>query len=470
MILIGMHLPIPYNSCRMEGERSLLGLINMLRQIDWSSKASLLTASAINFLVVVAIAIGLGEMNIEPESRWYAITILVLEILIIARWVYSRYIHPFDPKALAIGFAIDAPGESQKLYDEIFASFNRHIQQNRLEELVHIKLLPADIKFRGESDAQKYLDRKGLRLIIWGDTSRATLAGTGVTIFNINVTYNFDAKSMDDANQTKQIVDSSIKRKAWSIFDDNSLPGQLVVAENVIEIALFTLSVCLTSLYISTRDIRMLSNSTRLLEQLRTQLIPRIPNDNFPNLIEVRNHISESLFIQYSEAAVYFTREKRDPKESYEWAFKAVSLQPHHFEANIQMALSSWLVGDASGARKYSKIAQKIDPKNTLPYLNFAFFHFYNDKHAKALSYYKRLNNKIVNQTHILDVISFLEAEYDKTDKPALLFAAAWLSNKYADSKRAALMMRTFMDLADGDDSYTKLLDESKAILRQAVE
>lgn len=442
----------------------------MLRQIDWSSKSSLFTASAINFLLIVAIAAGLGQMNIELESKLYIITISVLEILIIVRWVYSRYIHPFDPRALAIGFAIDTPGESQKLYNEIFASFNRYVQQNRLEKLVHIKLLPADIKFKTQSDAQKYLDRKGLRLIIWGDTSRATLDGAGVTIFNINITYNINAKSMDDANQTKQIVDSSIKRKAWSIFDDNSLPGQLVVAENVIEIALFTLSVCLTSLYISTRDIRMLSNSTRLLEQLRTQLIPRIPNDNFPNLIEVRNHISESLFMQYSEAASYFTREKRDPEEAYEWAFKAVSLQPHHFGANIQMALSSWLVGDASGARKYSKIAQKIDPKNTLPYLNFAFFHFYNGKHAKALSYYKRLNNKIVKQIYILDVISFLEAEYDKTKKPALLFAAAWLSDKYADSKRAAQMMRTFMDLVDGDNAYIKLLDESKAILRQVAD
>jgi len=146
------------------------------------------------------------------------------------------------------------------------------------------------------------------------------------------------------------------------------------------------------------------------------------------------------------------------------YADKTIKMDENSFIAHQNMALLKWLEGDKDKARFHTERAWRIKPGHPLPRFNKAFFLIYDRKYEQGLKQYKKI--KYVGDTNIIDVIEFIEKEFEKfKNNLGLLFIAGWLNIQYADQARGADQLRLFLEQAESDPSYAVLSVEAQRTL-----
>jgi len=239
------------------------------------------------------------------------------------------------------------------------------------------------------------------------------------------------------------------------------LPGIEVVGGNVLEISLYTLAICLSSV----PDIKYAEASARILENLKEGLSKREQNINFPNLNAVNQQISKRLIDLYESISKFYYIEKHDYEQAFLWSKKIHDMQPKSFFANLSLALYSWKKGDQDAAKKYTIEARNIDQGSPLPTLNFGFFSLYNGDFDKGLKNYRKLKSNWIEKTNAVEVVEFLEAEFDSSKKPALLFASGWLNSSFVDYDRGLQQLNDFVALVKDNSEFDVLIKEAKKFL-----
>jgi len=438
-----------------------LGLLEKLLHLDWSVRTSIIVGTVANGLLVVAVATGLGVIGITLKPSAYVEMFVLLEFIALAVWVYQRWIRPFDRKTMAIGFAVRPDATSLPIYNEVRASFQREINKLGLSDFVKIRKLPSDLNFQTNKQAEKYLMNKGLRVIVWGDTSTVTVGGVTTSVFNIQSSYQH--KPMDNANKASlaNTIQKGVQRSKWSVSHDDSLAGLAVVSGNVLEVSLYTLAVCLVS--VSTPE--SVGYAVQVLERIKGLLLTRQQDENFPNLGETQQEIDMLLAAQYARLSEYHLFETQNVAQSRIWANKWVNLEPRSYNANIQAARLAWDTGDRNSALQHTSRAAQIAPQECLHRLNLGFFHFYDNKFGKGIVQYRKLGDRVY-RTNIVQVVAFILGVYDKTKKPALLYAAGWLSMKFGDSTLGKELLEDFIEKAKEGASYAPLVKEARKALK----
>jgi len=187
---------------------------------------------------------------------------------------------------------------------------------------------------------------------------------------------------------------------------------------------------------------------------------------NFPNLNDVKGQVDVILLLQYRSLSEYYLLTKKDIDASYIWALKGVNLAPNDYFSNIQAARLSWETGDYQGARGYNNKASSLsDSSVCLHTLNFGYFSLYDGKFGNALKQYKKLTLAGLSNTNMLEVIEFIQQEYDKTSNPALLFGAGWLSVKFGDKTLGIDLLKSFMSLDKDEQQHKPLIKETNKLL-----
>jgi tetratricopeptide (TPR) repeat protein len=251
------------------------------------------------------------------------------------------------------------------------------------------------------------------------------------------------------------VFQDGTRRGVWSVQETNSLEGVKVVAGNLIEVSSYVLAISLWT----AGNVNHVEKAAGILERLSIRMASQSQGANFPNLVEFKQKTGNYLRHVYWGLTNYYLVQRRDYRTALIWAQKLYELGPRNYDTNMHMARIAWELGDQSAARTYTKTARIAKPKEALPYLNLAFFHFYNGSYSKALAYYKHLNEKVF-KTNIIDVVDFLEREYDKTGKEALYFAAGWLSYRFGDKERGRVMLLEFKEHAKNHGELEKLVKE----------
>ncbi len=443
----------------MNNSNKNLAILGELKATEWGTRFGLIVYSFGIFILSSGILYGLRALDIVLSAGLTAIILASVQVIHLIFWAVKRSWF-FDPEALSIAFAISTEENSREYYREIKKQFKQQVFSKNLGRFVKVRELPSDMKFKTPEEAEAFIVKKGIRVLVWGDTMEAKLHNAPFTQFNIKLSYQHGI--VDPIKRTKFLADigTAIQRKSWGVWKPHSYFGLVVVAGNVLEISLFTLGMCLASI----PSFSYLTKSVDILEDLNNILQNRKQDVNFPNLDFVKQKVRSVLRDAYNLLMGFYWETKKDIEKAIEYGDRATKLDENNFIAHQNMAVFKWLNNEQDQARYHTKRAWRIRPGHPLPRFNMAFFNFYDRKFEQGLRQYKKIKNETM--TNIVDVVDFLEKEYEKsTGNFGLLFACGWLNTKFVDQLRGFTQLREFLSKSDGKSEYAILVDEAKKTL-----
>ncbi|MCQ9206183.1 MAG: hypothetical protein NG737_07735 [Omnitrophica bacterium] len=440
--------------------KETLEILRELKGLEWSSKRGAFIYALGLFFLSAAIISALSESGISIGPKWIiAIILLALQIIHLIAWFINRN-YFYDASILTVAFAIATEEPSQGYYKEIKKKFREQIATYKLQDDVKIKELPTDINFSDAKSAEAFIAKKGIRLLVWGNTTEGNIKNAPFSQFNVKLSYQHGVIDKDKRKRFLDDIGMATQRRIWGIRQPDSFFHLAIVSGNVFEISLYTLGACLATV----QNVSYLLKSVDIFERLQDILKTRKQDINFPNLQLVKQKTRSFLRDAYTLLLIFFWNRLKNLDKAIEYADKAIKIDENNFDAHQNMAKFQWLKGDKDKARFHTERAWHIRPGHPLPRFNKAFFFIYDRKYEPGLKQYKKI--KYVGDTNIVDVIEFLEKEFEKfKDNLGLLFVAGWLNIQYADQVRGTSQIKEFLERGGNDPIYAVLVAEAQKVL-----
>ncbi len=439
--------------------KEAFAILKELRELEWPSKwGGIVYALGIFLLVSILLGI-LTQVGVIFSSVWVIYILSGAQIIHIVAWFIKRN-YFYDPSAMTVAFAVATEESSREYYREIKKKFREQVATHQLQGDVKIKELPTDVTFSDSNVAEAFIIKKGIRLLVWGNTTEGNLANAPFSQFNIKLSYQH---GVIDKEKQKKFVDEigvATQRGMWGIRHPESFVHLIVVSGNILEISLYTLGACLATV----PNIAYLLKSVDIFEKLQGILEKRNQDTNFPNLRLVKQKVKAFLGDAYGFLMMFYWNNLKNLDQAMTYSEKAIKIDENNFNAHQNMAVFQWLKGDREKARFHTERAWRIRPDHPLPRFNKAFFFIYNRNYEQGLKQYKKI--KYVGNTNVIDVIEFVAKEFEKfQDNLGLLFIAGWLNFNYADQIRGAAQLKEFIQKAESDQSYAILFTEAQRII-----
>lgn len=453
-------------------EKNIFEILDRIRKENWSTTDGLiyysvgiflLTSVAVFFLKELGVGNALRVVGI-PVNVWWILTVIILiELLHFSLWKVKRSGFYTSEKLLLV-FAIKAGKESDTYVKEIKKNIRRQLAMNGLSDTIDVDQLPPDVEFSSPQKAEKYAGDKNINFLLWGDTTEATRSGSKITVLNLNISYIFAALMPQQKAALMKDIGQALQKEPWGEIDQmNSITGIQIATENIFEISLFTLGVCL----ITSPNVAYHLKAINILEQLKKQLRSRRGDTTFPQAKFVLDKVNYLLLDNYVALSYYYVFVEHNYEKGIEFGEKALLIDQQNFGAHLNLANYYWKTGNEKLSRQHAKSASKIHPSSNLGRLNRAFFRFFDRNFAGGLRSYKKLST--LENAPVLAVCEFVEEEYEKhQDNLGLLFAFSWLSINFGDEGRGKERMKEFLSKASNDDEYTELVHEAQNILSKS--
>lgn len=436
-----------------------LEIIKALKEFEWQTKVGWLGYTVGISTFSLASIIALQKIKIPLDLYWIIGIFIVPQVFHSLVWFIKRNF-PYDSNVLTVAFAIKTEETSKNYYREIKKRFQEQIASYNLQNYLKIKVVPSDINFSEDSSAEKFIVKKGISLLVWGNTIEGNINNAPFTQFNIKFSY---LHGVFDKDKQKKFVDDIrdvIQRESWEVWKPNSFHYLVIVSGNVIEISLFILGTCLATI----PTINALLKSVDIFEKLGLRLKERMEDVNFPKLKLVKQKVRSFLCDEYTILLIYYWGNQKNIDKAVEFADKAIKIDENNFIAHQNMAMLKWLKGEKKVAKYHTQRAWRIRPGHPLPRFNKAFFYVYERKFELGLKQYKKI--QYADDTNIVDVIEFIEREFEKTkDNLGLLFSTGWLNIKYADQVRGIAQLQDFLLKTNSNQEYNLLIVETQKIL-----
>jgi len=433
-------------------------ILRELRGIEWPTKTGWVIYSFAIFLLSWLIIMLLKQIGIALGPLLVGWILGGLQVAHFIAWVMKRNFF-YDPDVLTIAFAVATEEASRSYYKEIKKKFREQITAHKLQDDIKVKELPTDVNFTDAKSAEAFILKRGIRLLVWGNTTEGNVVNIPFSQFNIQISYQYRALSKVRQEEFKKDIRTAIQRRMWGVRQSESFLHLAVVSGNILEISLYTLGACLATI----PRVDYLLRSIDIFENLQNLLKERKQDLNFPNLQAVKQKTRSLLRDAYTFLVSYYM-DSKDLDGATRYAGKAIEIDENNFIAHQNMARLQWVKGNKDQASFHTKRAWHIRPGHPLPRFNKAFFLIINRNYEQALKQYKKI--RYVGDTSIVDVIEFLESEFDKAkDNLGLLFIPGWLNIQYADQVRGVAQLEKFLKLANNDSIYSVLIAEASKIL-----
>lgn len=405
--------------------------------------------------------------NIVPSLKRDCFMYSVPLIIMLFFWLQHRC-SKFDIKENVCAIAIKTKDSSINYKEEIIKQLKEQRRTYRLEDKIKIIDLPSDVYFENQSDAEKYISRRNIRLLIWGNTSEGKIKGDQSTRFNISLSYLFSyvksKEDLEDKSKNNIIygIDQAIKRNYWTINDFDSFSAISVVSGNIFEISLFSIGVCLASN--PEKGDRM--TAINILEKLLSIIKKRNPDANFPQLSIVRKQVISLLIFLYGDMARLVWLEGGDILNSIELFNKIFLLNNNDWATHQNISTLYWISGDKSNAKFHTRRAIRINPNHPATRLNKAFLLIDSRKYDFAGREYKKI--KSISGVDAMTTLNIMEPEIEKqSDNHGFLFAVGWFNINFMDSNRGEEQLKKFLDVVQENEEYRELINIAKGLLNR---
>jgi len=442
----------------MPSINDIITLQDKLRGLDWRTKSGYFWYALFIFLVCSFITIIL--CSIFNFNSWVKVAVIgVPQIIWLLCWLCGRNYFK-NGKKIKVAFAIKTESCSCGLYQEIQKEFQRQIIKYKLGSMVAVKKLREDKVFKSGEEAEKYILKKNISLLIWGDTMESKQGGEDTTRFNIMYSYVYRKRKGESPDTFGLSMRDGIQRPKWDVVHNQSQAGLVVVTGNILESSLFVLGSCLRTI----PRLNFWLASVKIFEELRLILKER-KVDDFPQLLNLRERVKNKLLDLYVELGIGYWYYFEDKDRAKEFTLKADKLNSNIFNVHQNLALYEYLEGNREQSEFHTKRARKINPRSDLPYVNQAFFAVLDKNWDKLLGNLKQVKN--IHDTNPVTLISFIERERDRRpDNLGLLFYNGWFNINFVDEGRGKEQINEFLEKTeDKIDEYELLIKESQKIL-----
>ncbi len=418
----------------------------------WPTKVGLLIGSFVllsSFLYLEKLFIDVTKCNIPLYVNCLAVLLLLSIHFYLWAIKSGRVILRFINR-IRIAIQPDLLADENNLKNILQIMLKRH----RLGYLFNIIVLPSDQEIHHASIAERYLSSRGIDLLIWGNSVLAREEGREVRQYFIWFSYSFRNPSI----KSLLIKDfgEAIKERYWKVNRENSLSEIGILAENISDICLYIIAICLL-----TRG--RVNYGMRLLEDLYTQICSN-PKKKF---LQICPRLKNHLISLYNLLANKAWREEKDRKKAALLSQKTLSLDENNYDCHARLALIEYLNGNIISSRRHVKRCRNIDPRNPCTLFDQAFYYILDKKYDKAMARYRRLEHLLVDGLMAFEVAVFLEEEFRQNRKEiGFLFAAGFVNYRFVVHKEIGLeQLRRFLKLAKGKAEYEDFYNKANAMI-----
>ncbi|MDD5135971.1 MAG: hypothetical protein PHN63_01330 [Candidatus Omnitrophica bacterium] len=426
-----------------------------------------------------------------PTKRGYFITVIVIVFLILTLEILFIQVSslkiPLPITISLILFALLVHDVLWRLFTGrvIFFFFNKiliAIHPNVLKEYKNLKtalvslikprrighwfkifILPEDLKLEDNKGAEEYLEKNGLNLLIWGESLSGTEAGKDVTKYTVRFSYGFNYPTHNPATKFLLIrdFDELLKERYWKVHKENSLKDISSLGENISEVGLYIIAVCLL-----TRG--NINNGLNILEDLFASL----HNDGIKKKLLIYPRIKNHLIALYNILSIVAWKEEKNREKSIALTRKILALDENNYDGHVRMALYEYQEGRITASKRHVKRCRRIDPRHPCTIFDQAFYYILDRNYEKAAATYKKLNNALVDGLVAFEVANFLEEEYlNKKDELGFLFGAGYINIKFVDHKQLGMhQLKKFCKLCEGKNEYIDLCNLAKGTIANYIQ
>ena len=339
---------------------------------------------------------------------------------------------------LALSIEFDEGLNSGQYFQEIKKSLQIQLDNAGLSKFIILKDFSDIHKFENKQQAQDFLLKKNISLIIWGEFSKDGLKRDGELVSNINLNFTYGHPDTKDGKIGPAIlldISSSMALKNyWEIVDSRSLQDVEIISSNIFDIAM-----CIVALTFKLYG--KIDRSVDLFERLYSKLTAQ--QDDFRQ--QIIPHLMNCYFLMVTEIGI---KRKNFPL-GRKYCERMLLHKPGDYFALSNLAVFQYKTGDEKGARESVEKLLSLYPGRPITEVDAAFFCVLREEYENVFGHYCVIERVQDLDFDPLDVVEFLYQEYKLSKEPALLYGAGVISYYHGDLLLAQETFRKFLKLAN---------------------
>ncbi|MBU0731745.1 hypothetical protein KKC88_02595 [Patescibacteria group bacterium] len=371
-------------------------------------------------------------------------------------WLRARKLQWFPANFnIALSIEFDEGLNSGSYFKQIKKNINQVLKEQDLDKYVVVQDFSDIKKFKNQEEAEKFRNKKDIDLIIWGDFTVDNLKKDGNNINKLNLSFTFGHPDDKEKRIGKMILADLRSRMArknyWNIIEHNSFEDIQIVSNNIFDLSIYTIA-------LSLKIYGKIGKSIALLERLYNSLAKR--NDDLIQSTAIH------LIDDYTILVVEFGLNKKDFNKGIEFCNKILKLDVNNHFALTNLATFLYKQGKIAEAQKVVTELQQKYPSSTLTIVDLAFFKILEKNYKSAFKCYEKLVSIPVERLGFnpLEVVEFLNNEYQKNKEPALLYGSGILSYYFGDKIIAKNDLKLFLRKVN-ENSYKKMYRKAKKLI-----
>lgn len=371
-------------------------------------------------------------------------------------WFKRQKLKKF-PANFNIAFSLDFKDglNSGNYFEQIKKNVNSISNKSGVYKQIIINDFSNIQKFRNKDEAESFINKKGIDLIIWGGFTNDILKVDGENINEIELHFTYghpdDKKNIIGKMILIDISSKLAKKNYWKIVESNSLRDTKIVSNNIFDISTYIIALTL-------KIYGRLEKSLELFERLHNNLVER--KDDF------QKEIVPHLYNLYQVLAIENWTNRNNIKLGSDLCRKILIIKEDDFFALSNLATCQCKLGNNEEAEILVERLLKLYPKESVTPVDVAYFRILQKNYTSAYWHYRNLLTFKVINFEPQDVIEFLFAEYEKSNEPALLFGIGIISYHYWDKKLGEDNFNQFLQKAN-ETEYKLMYRETKRIIKK---
>ena len=361
------------------------------------------------------------------------------------------------PANFNIAFSLDFKDglNSRNYFEQIKKNVNSISNKSGVYKQIIINDFSNIQKFRNKDEAESFINKKGIDLIIWGGFTNDILKVDGENINEIELHFTYghpdDKKNIIGKMILIDISSKLAKKNYWKIVESNSLRDTKIVSNNIFDISTYIIALTL-------KIYGRLEKSLNLFEQLHNNLVER--KDDF------QKEMVPHLYNLYQVLAIENGINRKNFNLSSDLCRKILIIKKNDFFALSNLATAQCKLGNNKEAEILVEQLLKLYPKDPVTEVDVAYFRILQKNYTNSFKHYKNLANFQTINFEPQEVIEFLCDEYDKLKEPALLFGVGIISYRFWDKKLAKNYFNLFLKKAN-EIKYKPMYREAKRIIKK---
>jgi len=336
---------------------------------------------------------------------------------------------------LSIGY--EKNSQSETYYKQLKKEFTNLINSSpKFEHHLVFKDISSEKLFANKQIAEKFRREKELDLIIWGNFSEDGLRDEGKLSNKIELNFTFGHPE-NEKKEIGEMVKLDIGSRFyvynnWKINEETSLKDIELISSNMFDISIYIIA-------LTYKLWGRLAESIELFEEIYKRLQKKNSN--------IGNQIIPHLINCYEQFSLYAIFKKQDFKIATQLFQKVLILQPKNFFALVNLAKVKYELGLVEESYSITKQLLEFYPRNPSVELDVAFHKILKKEYKGAFKHYNRLIavGREGLDFNPVDVVAFLDKQYQQLKEPALLYAIGIISHSYLEDDISKQSLKQFI-------------------------